>query len=127
MSDLVTIWTFAYQHHLLTIRARLDAEGIETFTQNELTIQVDPLFSNALGGIKLLVHAEDAERATAILAEEGLVAKKEKTASDFLQSFDNRTRDLGLIGGLQAEHRFFVLVTVAVLLVALVFYLISIS
>lgn len=123
MPDLVNIWSFPYQHQLLIIRGRLESEGIESFTQDETTIQVDPLFSNAIGGIKLLVHAEDAERAIEILAENGFVKKKESNTTDvFLQSLDSLTGKLPLLNRLSFERRLFVLTTLGILIVAGFFY-----
>ena len=122
MPNLQTIWTFPYQHQLLTIRGRLEAEGIETFTQDELTIQVDPLYSNALGGSKLMVQARDVERATEILAEEGFIKKPEKTGPEFVQLLYQFTGQLPLVGHLKFETRLLILIPVSILLIAGILY-----
>lgn len=49
----------------------LDAQGIQTFLNNEINAQVDPLLSNALGGVQLMVPNEQAEQAIALLLENG--------------------------------------------------------
>ena len=49
----------------------LDAQGIQTFLNNEINAQVDPLLSNALGGVQLMVPDEQAEQAIALLRENG--------------------------------------------------------
>ena len=49
----------------------LDAQGIQTFLSNEINAQVDPLLSNALGGVQLMVPDEQAEQAIALLRENG--------------------------------------------------------
>ena len=126
MPNLIIIWTFPYQHQLLTIRARLESEGIETFVSDELTIQVDPLWSNALGGIKLMIDAKDAERATEILAEEGYVAKKEADGPEFLPKLFALTGRLPLIGQLKFETRVFILVTLFILSIALIGYFLAV-
>jgi len=46
---------------------RLAAEGIESWLADEHLVQTDWLYSIAVGGIKLRVAEEDAERATKIL------------------------------------------------------------
>jgi hypothetical protein len=84
------------------------------------------LWSNALGGIKLMVDAENAERAIEILAEEGYTAKKEKDALDFLPKLYAFTARLPLIGQLKFETRFFILVTLLILLFAIVGYFFAI-
>jgi len=45
------------------IQMKLESEGIESFTEGEMTIAVDPLLSNAIGGIRILVAEEDEEQA----------------------------------------------------------------
>jgi len=125
MLNLIAIWSFPYQHQLLIIRGRLEGEGIETFVQDELTIQVDPMYSNALGGIKLMVHEEDLSRANEILAEAGIVKQKEKLPFEFLQAFSDSTHRLPWIGQLKFESRVFILVIVFVLLTAGILYLIA--
>ena len=42
---------------------RLEEEGIRAYLQDEHTVTIDPLLSNAIGGIKLMVHNSQAERA----------------------------------------------------------------
>ncbi len=46
---------------------RLQEEFINCFLQDEYTVTIDPLLSNAIGGIKLLVAETQVERALDIL------------------------------------------------------------
>jgi predicted RNA-binding Zn-ribbon protein involved in translation (DUF1610 family) len=46
---------------------RLEEDGIRGWLKDEHSISVNPVLSNALGGIKLMVLHEDAERAAGIL------------------------------------------------------------
>jgi hypothetical protein len=48
--------------------ARLDNEEIVCYLKDEYTVTIDPILSNAVGGIKLMVRADDFERASALLA-----------------------------------------------------------
>lgn len=62
---LVTIsrYSLPYEAHLA--KSRLDAEGIPAFIADEHTINMQWLYSNALGGVRLQVpeaYAEDARR-----------------------------------------------------------------
>jgi len=49
------------------IMGRLEEEGINCWLQDEYTVTIDPLLSNAVGGIKLVVVETQAERALEIL------------------------------------------------------------
>ena len=67
--DFVTVQTFQnyFSAHILLTRLR-DA-GIECFLKDEFTVTVDPILSNAVGGIKLVVVKEQAEEAIQLLRE----------------------------------------------------------
>jgi Putative prokaryotic signal transducing protein len=45
------------------IAGLLESEGIQSFLQDEFTATIDPMLSNAIGGIKLVVFEKDAVRA----------------------------------------------------------------
>jgi len=49
------------------IMGRLKEEFINCYLQDENTVTIDPLLSNAIGGIKLMVAEQQAERAMEIL------------------------------------------------------------
>lgn len=51
------------------VKGTLEANGIFCFLQDEHSIGMNPLYSNALGGIKLLVRVEDETLAQDILQE----------------------------------------------------------
>ena len=68
---MFTIKTFTYPTDAAIMRSFLDDQGIKTFLNNEINAQVDPLLSNALGGVQLMVPEEQAERAIALLLENG--------------------------------------------------------
>ena len=61
------IAVFQYSSEAQIIKARLEAEGISVFLQDQFTIDTDPLVSNAIGGIKLKVWQEDKVRAMEVL------------------------------------------------------------
>ena len=48
---------------------RLQEEGINCWLKDEITVTVDPILTNAIGGIKLMVPDSQAERAFALLKE----------------------------------------------------------
>lgn len=61
------IAVFQYSSEAQIIKSRLEAEGLEVFLFDQFTVDTDPLVSNAIGGIKLKVWAEDEEKALEIL------------------------------------------------------------
>ena len=62
-----TIAKFQYSAEAQIIKGRLEADGIKVFLSDHLTIDTDPLVSNAIGGVKLKVLAKDALKAQHIL------------------------------------------------------------
>ena len=73
MENFVLLTTFTLPHEAHMACSYLESEGIETMLQNELTVQVNNLYSNAIGGVKVLVKERDAERGVALLLEGGFV------------------------------------------------------
>ncbi len=71
MEKWITIYTFNYPHEAYVIRGKLESEGIICFLMDELTIQVDNFYSNALNGVKLQVKTSDVATAIEIMKEGG--------------------------------------------------------
>jgi type III secretory pathway lipoprotein EscJ len=72
----ITVMTFVYAHEVAIVRGRLEAEGITCFVQDEMTVQVHPFYSNALGGVKLQVLERDLQQAVEILKETGYIKEE---------------------------------------------------
>ena len=51
------------------LRLRLEAGGVPAYLENENLVQMDWMFSNATGGVRVLIVEEDAERAKEILQD----------------------------------------------------------
>jgi predicted RNA-binding Zn-ribbon protein involved in translation (DUF1610 family) len=51
------------------IMGRLEEEGINCWLKDENTVTIDPILTNAVGGIKLMVAETQAERAFELLRE----------------------------------------------------------
>jgi hypothetical protein len=75
--DFVTIYTFSYPHQAMVIVSRLEAEQIPHRLLDALTVQSDPLLSNAIGGVKLQVEAAYIEEAKEILLGSNLLLQLE--------------------------------------------------
>ena len=66
---LVTVRTFDNPIDAHMLKSKLESEGISCYLKDEHTITIDPLVSNALGGIKLRISDADIEKTKAILKE----------------------------------------------------------
>lgn len=66
--NLVEIASYSFPHEAHVARASLDAAGIPAFLTDEHTINMQWMYSNALGGVRLLVHRENADAALEILS-----------------------------------------------------------
>jgi DNA-directed RNA polymerase subunit RPC12/RpoP len=77
MNNYTTVLTFTYPYEVAIVRGRLESEGIECFVQDELTVQVNPFYSNAIGGVKLQVKNSDLKQAVEILEETGYIKKED--------------------------------------------------
>ena len=65
--DIVTVKTFDNYFSANIILTRLHAEGVECYLKDETTITIDPILTNAIGGIKLIVKKENARFVRRIL------------------------------------------------------------
>ena len=70
-STFKTIATYQYSSEAQIIKGRLEADGIPVFLSDHITIDTDPLVSNAIGGVKLKVLAKYVLRAQHILEKIG--------------------------------------------------------
>jgi hypothetical protein len=76
-NNYITVLTFNYPYEVAIVRGRLESEGIECFVKDELTVQVQPFYSNAIGGVKLQVKECDLKQAVEILEEAGYITKED--------------------------------------------------
>jgi DNA-directed RNA polymerase subunit RPC12/RpoP len=51
------------------VLSRLEQEGIKAYLQDEHTVTIDPIISNAIGGIKLMVLSDQLDRAMHLINE----------------------------------------------------------
>jgi predicted RNA-binding Zn-ribbon protein involved in translation (DUF1610 family) len=63
----VTIWSFDNYVPAHIAMGRLEEEGIQGWLKDENTVTIDPILSNAIGGIKLMVAETDAKRSWELL------------------------------------------------------------
>jgi hypothetical protein len=123
LEQYITIRTFTYPQDAFIIKGRLEAEGIECFLKDELTVQVDNFYTNALGGVKLQVRESDRDRAEEILTEAGYLHEKDFRPSAFWKTVDSLTRSIPFLKLLPLELRAVVVLTTAVLLGIALFWI----
>jgi hypothetical protein len=61
--DWITIHSVTYPSEAHTIKMQLEVEGYKVYLKDELTVQVDNFYSNAIGGVKIQVAKENAKEA----------------------------------------------------------------
>lgn len=66
MDMFTTLAVFEYSTEANLVKSKLDFENIRTRLLDEKTIDSDPLISQAVGGVKLQVHNDDAQKALEI-------------------------------------------------------------
>lgn len=76
--ELITVKTFWTSYEANIVKSYLESEGIECLLKDELTINADPLLTNAIGGIKLQVPSSQYEKAYHLLDERGYINPKDK-------------------------------------------------
>ena len=62
--------TYSFPYEAQIARTQLEAAGIPARIENEHTINMDWLYSNALGGVRLLVHEVYLKEAQGLLAQD---------------------------------------------------------
>jgi hypothetical protein len=62
-----------YPHEAYLAKAFLESEGIDSEIRDELTVQVNNFYSNAIGGVKLLVRESDYEKGIEALKKGGYI------------------------------------------------------
>ena len=65
---LIQIANYQYASEAYLFKAKLQSEGIEVFLQNENTVNAEPAWSHAIGGVKLFVYSDDVMKAKQVLS-----------------------------------------------------------
>lgn len=67
--EMVTVKTFDNYFTANIILTRLQDAGIHCYLKDEYTVTIDPILSNAIGGIKLTVESKDVSVAEKLLSQ----------------------------------------------------------
>lgn len=94
--------------------------------KDELIAQVNPFYSNAVGGVKLQVKESDLELALEILNEGGYAPEKKIKGSQFFTQVDKISSKIPLINQFNYEIRFLIMAgTLIIVVVCLIIVLID--
>lgn len=83
MAPWIEILSVTYPHEAHLIKSFLESEEIDVILKDELTVQVNNFYSNAVGGIKLCVRQDDAEKARDILTQAGYLKQENESTRNF--------------------------------------------
>ena len=63
------IGTYQYSSEAIIFKGKLESEGIEVFMRDNYTVDANPLYSNAIGGVKLFVKQNDYSKAQDVISQ----------------------------------------------------------
>ena len=63
------VGVYQYSSEAIIFKGKLESEGIEVYMKDSYTIEANPLYSNAVGGVKLLVVKKDYAKAMEIISQ----------------------------------------------------------
>lgn len=67
MNEFVTVAVFDYPHEITVLKHLLDQSELQYYFENETMMNIVPMYSQALGGIRLKVHPDDVDTVREIL------------------------------------------------------------
>jgi hypothetical protein len=114
MDRFVTVLILNNPIDLIVLRTRLEDEAIDYLVPDELTTQVNPLYSVAIGGVRLQVRESQVSEVQELLKELGYW-EEQKSERTFLDKFDSATSQVPFLNTIQPLFRFLILVTIFVL------------
>ena len=114
MNNWIQIATFTLPQDAHLAKTKLESEGIQVVLKDELTTQVINYYSNAIGGVKLLVEKPEAKRAKQILKETNVNNIETSEPDSILIRINSFTERIPLVGRLILELRIVVLITLII-------------
>lgn len=82
---MIVVARFSFPHEAHIAKASLESLGIDSYIADEHTVNTQWLYSNAIGGVRLMVAEEDAEQAARILATDFSAAVEKELAADVVK------------------------------------------
>lgn len=82
MNNWSVVHTVTMLQDAYMIKSYLESAGIETLIPDEMTVQVNNFYTNAIGGVRLMVRKEDVEEGIALLKEGGYIIPRDEIVED---------------------------------------------
>lgn len=95
--NFVTIISFEFPHQAHLAKVILESEEIEVEILDELTVQVNNFYSNAIGGVKVQVDEKDVDKALKILVDAGYLEQnlnESKSQLSWLEKLINKLANI---------------------------------
>lgn len=89
-AGLVVVGRYSFPHEAHIARGLLESEGIPSFVADEYTINMQWLYSNALGGVRVMVPAD-----YGVMAQEILEQDRSKPVEDLFESVTDYCPECG--------------------------------
>lgn len=121
MEKWTTILTFDRSYDAQLAKTRLEADDIEVFLKDELSVQVQHHLSTAIGGIKLQVKEKHIIKAVHILKSLGYNFDV-NAPRPVWSTIDRATVNIPFINKLPVEIRFVILVAIVLVLLGIPLY-----
>jgi hypothetical protein len=103
------------------IRAQLELNEIEVQLKDDLTVQVAPGYTSAIGGIRIFVEEPNLATANEILIELGYKKISTKKPNKFLSFFDTKTKSIPILGKKLLVVRLFIFVALILAIIVIPF------
>lgn len=120
-NDWVTIATFNYAHQAELLKARIESEGIQCNLKDENIATANPLYSNAVGGIKVQVLHSNIEKVIPILKELGYNNEDVDGFKSWESEVAESTDKISVLRKYPIEKRLLILLIGAALALAIIF------
>ncbi len=124
MNNWEIVFTCTYPHEAHIIMGKLESEGISVQIKDELTAQVNNFYSNAIGGVKVLVAENDYNRAIEILIETGNITAPEPSDNiifNFVNNIFTKQSSISEFLSFKVIIFIFILLFISISLIVVVF------
>lgn len=122
MNQYSTIKIFSFPSEAYVLKSKLESEGVDCFLKDELTIQANPFYSNAIGGVKLQVKTSDFFLAEKIMKQNGFSVDYESSGNIIFDEISKISTKIPLLNKIPFMLRISVIyITIAMVLMGLLF------
>jgi hypothetical protein len=127
MNEWVTIATFNYTHQAALLKGRIESDGFLCNIKDELIVNTNPLYSNAIGGVKVQVRDCDVQNVIPLLKELGYNVEADASFEKLVTKVVRFTQKIPIINKYSLEGRYTVLIIAAAVFLAAILVLVYYS